>query len=134
MFSLARGLFFRINYTPELFFQPAEVSTCAVTLAVTPAAGSAAGCHGFRGRAPLPGSAAQSVRDHAPGWNSDTVSVKTGTVLRVQKRVQTNNFLLLQSLNASHPSAALSYVVSDLLRCVDPYDVQVAEVDALLVE
>lgn len=62
-----------LNYTPGLFFQPAEVSTCVVVLAEALTPGSAAGCHGVRDRAPRPGSAAQSVGDHAPGWNSDTV-------------------------------------------------------------
>lgn len=62
-----------LNYTPVLFFLPAEVSTCVVVLAEALTPGSAAGCHGVRDRAPRPGSAAQSVGDHAPGWSRDTV-------------------------------------------------------------
>lgn len=61
---------------PEVFFQPAEVPACVVVFAETLAARSAAGCHGVRHRAPRPGSVAQAVGDHAPGWNEDTIRIK----------------------------------------------------------
>lgn len=55
-----------VNYTPGLFFRPAEVSACVVVFAKALTPGSVAGCHGVRERALRPGSVAQSVGDHAP--------------------------------------------------------------------
>lgn len=98
-----------INYTPELLFQPTEVSTCAVALAVTLAAGSAAGCHGFRGRAPLPGSVAQSVGDHVPGGNGNTVKTRTVRLKRAVFMVKLYFLQHFPKVGRKRPLARIGY-------------------------
>lgn len=68
---------------PEAVFRPAEVQAGVVVFTDTLAPRYAPGCAGVRERAPPPRSVAQSVRDHAPGCDRDTVRI-----LKLKQRVK----------------------------------------------
>lgn len=79
---------------PEAVFRPAEVQAGVVVFPDTLAARYAPGCAGVRERAPRPRSVAQSVRDHAPGCDRDTVRI-----IKLKQRVKNWKLNMLKNIS-----------------------------------